>query len=87
MLAWGKNGWEELLFSFRLFVSLIRGLNVQYCERLISLLKGGETANPIVFLFYRTVVAELKRTSLSQSIEPLSKQNVSANSFVNLFII
>ena len=39
------------------------------------------------FYFSGIIIAELKRTNLSQSIEPFSKQNVSANSLVNLFII
>ena len=46
-----------------------------------------QTACCTPFYFFGAMVAELKRTSLSQSIEPLSMQKVSANSFVNLFII
>jgi hypothetical protein len=37
--------------------------------------------------FFGAIVAELYRTSLSQSIDPLSLQKVPENSLVNLFII
>ena len=46
-------------------------------------------AKPFVHavLFFGAMVAELKRTwSLSQSIEPLSMQNVSTNSFVEFIL-